>query len=131
MQSGVASYDVTLSVPYSEMVKVGMSADGEILIESRKNVVLVPIEAVTEMKNKKMVTVYGKGESGDDEKTIFPIETGIMDARYYEVVSGLEEGDRVVLTGLATQGSQTEERSGGMMPGVGAGAGTRQRPAGI
>ncbi len=126
VQSGVATYDVTLSVPYSNLVKVGMSADGEILIESRKDVVLVPIEAITEMKNKKMVTVYREGESGEEEKTVVPIETGIMDARYYEVISGLNEGDRVVLTGLVAQTTQSSEKEGGLMPGMGTG----KRPVG-
>ncbi len=126
VQSGVATYDVTLSVPYSKMVKVGMSADGEILIESQKDVVLLPIEAVTEMKNRKIVTVYREGESGNEEKTVVPVETGIMDARYYEVISGLEEGERVVLTGLATQTVKSTDKAVGIMPGMGTG----KRPVG-
>jgi HlyD family secretion protein len=126
VQSGVATYDVTLSVPYSNLVKEGMSADGKILIESRTDVVLIPIEAVTEMKNRKMVTVYREGESGSEEKTVVPVETGIMDARYYEVLSGLEEGDRVVLTGLTTQTAETADKSVGIMPGMGTG----KRPVG-
>jgi hypothetical protein len=44
------------------------------------------------------------------------------------VVGGLNEGDQVVLTGLATETSLTEERSSGIMPGMGGGSGTR--PAG-
>ncbi|MBK5251886.1 MAG: HlyD family efflux transporter periplasmic adaptor subunit [Peptostreptococcaceae bacterium] len=117
VQSGVATYDVTISVPYSKLVKEGMSADAEILLDSAENVLLLPIEAVTEMGKRKMVAV------GSEEKTMVPVETGLMDARFYEVVGGLSEGDQVVLTGLATETSLTSERSSGIMPGMGGGNG--------
>lgn len=118
VQNGVATYDVTVSVPYSKLVREGMSADGEILIASKTGVVLLPIEAVTEMGKRKMAAVY---REGDGEKTMVPVETGLMDARFYEVVSGLAEGDQVVMTGLAGSSTISTARTGGMLPGMGGG----------
>jgi HlyD family secretion protein len=132
VQSGVATYDVTISVPYSKLVKEGMSADAEILLDSAENVLLIPIEAVTEMRGKMLVTVYSEGSSSGDDKTMVPVETGLMDARYYEVVGGLEEGDQVVMTGLMSESAVTSDKPAGMIPGMGGGTGINggKRPAG-
>ncbi|PLX28951.1 MAG: hypothetical protein C0604_10330 [Clostridiales bacterium] len=130
VQSGVATYDVTISVPYSKLVKEGMSADAEILLDSAENVILLPIEAATEMRGKIMVTVYDEDARAGEEKSLVPVETGLMDERYYEIVEGLEEGDQVVMTGLSASDVSTDDRPAGMMPGMGGGSGTgtRQRP---
>jgi len=128
VQSGVATYDVTISVPYSKLVKEGMSADAEILLDSAENVILLPIEAATEMRGKIMVTVYDEDARAGEEKSLVPVETGLMDERYYEIVEGLEEGNQVVMTGLSAIAVSTDERPAGMMPGMGGGTGTRQKP---
>ena len=130
VQSGVATYDVTISVPYSKLVKEGMSADAKILLESAENVILIPIEATVEMRGKIMATVYDEDAGEGEENTLVPIETGLMDERYYEVFGGLEEGDQVVMTGLSGNSVSEDERPAGLMPGMGGGSGTgtRQRP---
>ncbi len=132
VQSGVATYDVTISVPYSKLVKEGMSADAEILLDSAENVILIPIEAVTEMRGKKIVSVYSEGSSSGEDKTMVPVETGLMDARYYEVVGGLEEGDQVVMTGLMGESADVSDKPAGMIPGMGGGTGIKggSKPAG-
>lgn len=127
VQSGVTTYDVTVSIPYDPLVKVGMTADVEITLAAKTDVVLLPIEAVTTAGNRKLVAVVPEGS---DEKTMVPVETGLMDDRYYEVASGLSEGDQVVLTGLSSSvaAGQTT-RPAGMMPVMG-GGGTGTRPNG-
>lgn len=71
---------------------VGYSADVEIILETRENVVRVPTQAVMEGNR---VLVF----AGDDEKLAErQLETGLSNWEYTEVRSGLQAGDKVVLS---------------------------------
>ena len=75
----------------------GMTASADIKTEIRKNVLSVPIAAVTSRNpkdiettsssNKTWVFVYDAGKAKAVE-----IKTGIQDIDYFEVLSGLKEG---------------------------------------
>jgi HlyD family secretion protein len=79
----------------------GMTASADIKTEIRKNVLSVPIAAVTSRNpkdiestgspNKTWVFVYDAGKAKAVE-----IKTGIQDIDYFEVLSGLKEGDEIV-----------------------------------
>ncbi len=68
----------------------GYSADVEILLERREDVLRVPAEAVT---GEGRVLLLRNGRL--EERAI---ETGISNWRFVEVLSGLSEGDRIVLS---------------------------------
>jgi HlyD family secretion protein len=82
----------------------GMSATADIQTKTLKNILTVPIKAVTtredtasEQENKlneQMVVVfkYKENETVDMQQ----VETGIQDDEYIQVLEGLEEGDEVV-----------------------------------
>jgi len=71
---------------------VGYSADVEIILETRENVVRVPTQAIMEGNR---VLVFG----GDDQKLAErQIETGLANWEFTEVRSGLQAGDKVVLS---------------------------------
>jgi HlyD family secretion protein len=83
----------------------GYSADVEILLERRDDVLRVPAEAVT-----------GEGRVlrlRDGHLEELEIETGISNWRFVEVLSGLREGDRIVLSldrpGVADGAAATPE----------------------
>jgi hypothetical protein len=59
---GVATYGVTIGIEPSGRIKAGMNADGLIYIESKSDVVVVPVEAVTLIGNS-LAYVYVVGES--------------------------------------------------------------------
>jgi multidrug efflux pump subunit AcrA (membrane-fusion protein) len=72
----------------------GMTVNVSIPVESRANVVRVPNGAITTRNGQTSVRVLNAdGTTGDRV-----IQTGIADYQYTEVVSGLAEGDTVVIT---------------------------------
>lgn len=56
-QGGVTTYDVAISFKKQNGVRIGMSANAEILVDSRTDVVLVPVEAIITMNKEKFVRV--------------------------------------------------------------------------
>ena len=70
----------------------GYSADVEIVLEAHDDVLRLPTEAVLEGYR---VLVYDPVERKLDEQLFEP---GLSNWRHTEVVSGLSEGDRIVLS---------------------------------
>lgn len=60
---GVSAYEVSLLMKEIEGVKVGMSGEADIVLESRENVMVVPVDAVVEMGNRTFVRVPDDGGS--------------------------------------------------------------------
>lgn len=75
------------------MVRPGMNADLTILVSSKDKVLKIPALAVYEKDGKKFVKIL----EGKKEKEI-EIETGITDGESIEVISGLSEGQTVVVS---------------------------------
>lgn len=70
----------------------GMSANVDVTINERKDVLLLPISVIKERKGKKFVLL--KTESGEPENR--EVQTGIEDGKNMEIVSGVEEFDLVL-----------------------------------
>ncbi len=70
----------------------GYSADVEVILESRDQVLRVPTDAVLEGGS---VLVYDEGNQILRERKI---QTGIHNWEYTEVTSGLQEGDRITVS---------------------------------
>ncbi len=70
----------------------GMSASVEIVVEMRQNVLLVPSQAVRSAQGSQVVSLV-TGEAMEER----PVEVGLSDGRDTEIISGLQEGDKVVL----------------------------------
>jgi HlyD family secretion protein len=56
------------------------------------------------------------------------VEVGIQDAFYAQIISGLQEGETVLLTASDSTGDISDKFLPGMVPGMGGGAGGGQRP---
>ncbi len=63
------------------------------LIDSRRNVLAVPAQAIVKMEDKNYVYVVGK----DDMREIREVEIGASDGNSTEIVSGIDEGTQVIL----------------------------------
>ncbi len=140
--NGVTSYPVKIVVENGteEGLIPGMNVSASIEIESRENVLRVPVSAV---RRGNMVYVKGgtdaevkedtpKSENIKNDKAMekmtedvpsgykaVRVETGLTDANYVEIVNGLNEGDEVLLPDI-TSGLQTmQEKMQGMMSGGG------------
>jgi len=78
-----------------ERLRPGLTADTEILVDERENVLTVPSEAVRRSEGKQVVYIA----AGDRYETR-EVVTGYRDLRYTEIKSGLQEGEEVVIMGF-------------------------------
>lgn len=62
-------------------------------LDRRKNVLVVPTQAIVKMDNKDYVYVVGK----DDMREIKEVELGASDGNSTEIISGIDEGVKVIL----------------------------------
>lgn len=75
--------------------KLGLSGDADIIIEEKKDVLTVPLEAVISEGGKTFVSVW------DGKKALRrPVELGLENDDTVEVLSGLQTGEKVVISGL-------------------------------
>lgn len=74
-------------------LRTGMSCKASINIEEYDNAISVPIQAVVGQNNKSVVYV-----SNGNQTTAKEVKTGLDNNTVVHIVSGLEEGDRVLLT---------------------------------
>jgi len=73
-------------------VKPGVSAKAEIIITNISDTLSVPIQAVTTARGRQVVYV-----PNGDEPEPRPIEAGMYNTKYIQILSGLKEGERVLL----------------------------------
>ncbi len=100
VSGGVTNYTVIVRFDEpSEDVLPNMGVDGTIILEEKQNVLTIPSAAITSNRQQKTVTVLKDGQ-----ESVVKIETGITDGAYTEVVSGLNEGDIILVNSLPTSG---------------------------
>lgn len=68
---GVTTYDVTLTIGATEGLRIGMNASAEILVDSRKDVVILPLEAIQYQGDKPYVLLAGtQGGAPQDQQSL-------------------------------------------------------------
>jgi RND family efflux transporter MFP subunit len=75
-----------------EILKPGMSAKVEVLVEQLKNVVIAPIQVVANREGKKVC--YVSTPQGIKQRQV---KTGSFNDTYVHIISGLEAGEQVLL----------------------------------
>ena len=119
--NGVAKYGVDITLEKEEQMKVGMNASATIVIEEKKDVLTIPVNALQERGNE--VFVYtSQDEDGNlsGEKTV---KTGLSDGENVEITEGLSEGDTIYYQKTGNTSSSNNRQMG--MPG-----GDMQMPGG-
>ena len=92
-QRGAVSYTAWLTLdPTPLALKPGMSATVRIATQAKPNVLLVPSRAVQPVGRQKIARIVRGGRIVETEVT-----TGLTDKQQVEIVSGLQEGDVVVV----------------------------------
>ncbi|MFA5881206.1 MAG: HlyD family efflux transporter periplasmic adaptor subunit [Eubacteriales bacterium] len=158
VSNNVASFDVTISIDETEGLKPGMTANVEIMVESKDGVLLLPIEAIQERQGRKFVQLasdagdtgtgsssqsdsqaggrYNRqpgsqsdsqsssrlnGQSGSSGQNLRLVETGVYNESEIEIISGVSEGDKVVIPAVtrSTSSSSNTARPGGSSGGSG------------
>ncbi len=116
--SGVVSYDIKIAFDVQDdRVKSGMSVSVEIIIESKINVLLAPINAVKTNGTISYVEILIDGQV--QKKTV---TVGLSSDTMIEIIEGLENGEEII-TQTTNNGSGTQTQTsnnnrsgmGGMM----------------
>ncbi|RIK13709.1 MAG: hypothetical protein DCC51_16220 [Anaerolineae bacterium] len=96
--SGVVTYLVTINIDESQAANLrpGMSASASITVDELDNVLVVPNWAVRLNRDTGEAFVLIRHADGTIEEVV--VETGLRNEQFSEVLSGLSEGDVVVLT---------------------------------
>lgn len=109
---GVTVYNVTLTIDGDENLKFGMNGTATIRIEEVNDVLLVPLTALNTSRGESYVWLQSDDASSDEPGVRTTVETGLSDENYAQVLSGLDEGDVVLITREASS-SSTDSRDGG------------------
>ncbi len=83
--------EILLNEQLPESVKPGVSAKAEIVITQLKDVIAVPIQAVTTLKGKSVVYLASA------KPLPVPVTVGMYNTKKIEIVSGVKEDDRILL----------------------------------
>jgi multidrug efflux pump subunit AcrA (membrane-fusion protein) len=93
--ANVVTYTVTLLLDKKlEELKPGMTGNVDVVIAQKQNVLRLPVTAINPRNGRATVQVVGK----DDELETRQVTTGLKGDDDVEITSGLNEGDRVVVT---------------------------------
>jgi len=76
-------------------MKTGMSADVQLVLDSREDVLTLPEGAIIYEGDSTFVEVVDTGASGG--KARVPVEVGLSDGIKTEILDGIDEGTEVVL----------------------------------
>ncbi|MEW6059078.1 MAG: HlyD family efflux transporter periplasmic adaptor subunit [Actinomycetota bacterium] len=110
----VVDYGVTIKLHRQPRgIRVGQTAVVVVITGVAKDVLYVPSSAVTTLGKQSSVTLL---QDGEQVSTL--VEVGLEGDEYTEIVSGLSEGDEVVIS-LATGTTGTGNFPGGGFPGGG------------
>lgn len=91
--NGVVSYDVTVLLDSGfDTIKIGMTAQLELILKQEKDVIVIPNKAVSMVNGQQQVTV----KKSDGTRETRNIEAGLTDGRQVAVHKGLEVGEVIV-----------------------------------
>lgn len=111
---GVVSYgaEVTLD-EQSPLLKPGMSVTAEIAVAQKDGVLLVPSDTVSYENGKAFVRVASRGatDAGAEQKK--EVTVGITDNVSTEIVSGVTEGETLIVSAAAPSGNGNANTSSG------------------
>lgn len=133
-QNSVTTYPVTISLSGDDNIRIGFNCSAEIVTSNVEDVLIVPVDAVESVKGKYYVTL--------EDNTRQEVTVGTYNEDYIEIQSGLEEGDKVLLSEKVTStktNTETQKGSfdfsnmggGGGMPSMNMGGGGNRGGGGM
>lgn len=106
MNPDLKVYSTTILIEgQHDWLKPGMSAEGEIIIETLTDVVMVPLQAISQEKGETVVYLADRGM----ERRI--VETGSFNTSFIEIKSGLEGGETVALRAPSSSGPRGDDNN--------------------
>ena len=97
-KEGATLFDVEVELDQTTKItlRAGYSANADVIIREKKDVLTIPERLVTFEDGGKKTTVEMAGPSTKSEPRKAEIKTGISDGLNVEVLSGLKKGDRII-----------------------------------
>lgn len=100
--SGVTQYPAIIQLDTSsEQILPNMTVTAKIIVAQKDNVLVVPISAVQNQNGQSFVSLLKNGQSQS-----VPVETGLVSDIQTEIISGVNEGDLVIVGSVASANSQ-------------------------
>ena len=91
----VIKFPITIELePYSVELRGGLSATADVAISSAKNILKIPLTAITNTPQGAFASVIGAPGAAPEKRQI---KLGIQDNQFAEVVSGLKDGDKIAI----------------------------------
>jgi len=128
-EQGVVSYDVKISLGnLKKEIKPGMSANAEIIINNKQNVLLVPNSAIKTDEKGQYVEIVKNYNLGEKENLTSSLEipkefierkyikVGISNEDFTEVLDGLKRGDVFISKVSRKKTSQNRQRTNPFLP---------------
>jgi len=75
----------------SDLLKPGYETDIKVIVQTKSNVLLAPVQAVFDYRGENCVFVIEAGKA-----TLRPVKKGIKDASFIEITDGLQEGELIL-----------------------------------
>ena len=120
ISSGVTNYSAIIELDTKpDQVLPNMAASGNIIIDSKTDVLTVPLTAVKTQSGQNYVPVLK-----DNNPQNMPVEVGISSDTLTEIISGINEGDLVVTGQTSSVTTNGTGQSGSLFPATGGGGGT-------
>ena len=101
LQSGVVNFPVEIYLDNAENVDLlrgGLTATADIITGKRENVLMVPNRAIKGLAGDFWVDVVTNASTAATEKR--PVKTGLQNKRSTEIISGLKEGENVLIEAI-------------------------------
>lgn len=127
ISSGVTTYPAFIQLDTgAEEIFPNMSAQANIITQTKDNIILVPQSAVQTQNEQSLVQVLKNGNP-----QIVSVETGLASNSQIEIISGLAEGDIVITSVIqSTAASQRSNQTPSSFGALGGGGGAFRRTGG-
>lgn len=117
VSQSVVTYPIYVELTaHDALFRPGMTADIVVQVLHKPNVLVLPDAAVIDQRGR--ATVRLATAEPEDEPQFAQIEIGLKGNGYTEIVSGLEEGQTVIIPGRQSDAGNNTRRPGAVAPGA-------------
>jgi len=107
VKDNVVTYETTVAINNKEgLLRPDMTADVTLILGRTPDVLRAPTEAIHREVSRSVVYVLHREKKGKERAEERTVRTGVQDSASIEIVSGLKEGEEVILAGLQRLGVQ-------------------------
>lgn len=86
--NNVTNYDVVVSIDNATDIKIGMSANVNVLVDNKANTLAIPADALIQKDGKK----YVMGQNNN----LIEVKTGIENENYIEILDGITDEEKLI-----------------------------------